>query len=108
MLAAPKTRSLKLSSKAADDCRRRMYCVKTISFHLQKNALPSIPGMPPSLLHPPKGDAFASRNAYALEIDFEEEPPMFRVTDSHYAATWLLDERAPKVVTPIGGNTDGT
>ena len=69
---------------------------------------PSIPGMPPSLLHPPKGDAFASRNAYALEIDFEEEPPMFRVTDSHYAATWLLDERAPKVVPPIGGNTDGT
>lgn len=51
---------------------------------------------------------FASRNAYALEIDFEEEPPMFRVTDSHYAATWLLDERAPKVVPPIGGNTDGT
>ncbi len=71
-------------------------------------SLPSIPGMPPSLLHPPKGDAFASRNAYALEIDFEEEPPMFRVTDSHYAATWLLDERAPKVVPPIGGNTDGT
>lgn len=55
-----------------------------------------------------EGDAFASRNAYALEIDFEEEPPMFRVTDSHYAATWLLDERAPKVVPPIGGNTDGT
>lgn len=78
------------------------------AFSRGKESLPSIPGMPPSLLHPPKGDAFASRNAYALEIDFEEEPPMFRVTDSHYAATWLLDERAPKVVTPIGGNTDGT
>ena len=78
------------------------------AFSRGKESLPSIPGMPPSLLHPPKGDAFASRNAYALEIDFEEEPPMFRVTDSHYAATWLLDERAPKVVPPIGGNTDGT
>ena len=73
-----------------------------------KDALYTIPGMPPTLNDPPKGDAFASRNAYALEIDFEEEPPMFRVTDSHYAATWLLDERAPKVVPPIGGNTDGT
>lgn len=72
------------------------------AFSRGKESLPSIPGMPPSLLHPPKGDAFASRNAYALEIDFEEEPPMFRVTDSHYAATWLLDERAPKVVPPIG------
>ena len=78
------------------------------AFSRGKESLPSIPGMPPSLLHPPKGDAFASRNAYALEIDFEEEPPMFRVTDSHYAATWLLDESAPKVVPPIGGNTDGT
>ena len=78
------------------------------AFSRGKESLPSIPGMPPSLLHPPKGDAFASRNAYALEIDFEEEPPMFRITDSHYAATWLLDERAPKVEPPIGGNTDGT
>ena len=83
-------------------------CVPYRRFRGVKESLPSIPGMPPSLLHPPKGDAFASRNAYALEIDFEEEPPMFRVTDSHYAATWLLDERAPKVVPPIGGNTDGT
>ena len=70
------------------------------AFSRGKESLPSIPGMPPSLLHPPKGDAFASRNAYALEIDFEEEPPMFRVTDSHYAATWLLDPRAPKVEMP--------
>ena len=70
------------------------------AFSRGKESLPSIPGMPPSLLHPPKGDAFASRNAYALEIDFEEEPPMFRVTDSHYAATWLLDERAPEIKPP--------
>lgn len=77
------------------------------SFSRGKESLPVIPGMPPSLLHPPKGDAFASRNDYALEIDFEEEPPMFRITDSHYAATWLLDERAPKVAPPIGGSGNG-
>ena len=63
------------------------------SFSRGKESLPVIPGMPPSLLHPPKGDAFASRNAYALEIDFEEEPPMFRVTDSHYAATIAYDRK---------------
>ena len=62
-----------------------------------KEWLPTIPGMPPSLLHPPKGDAFACRNKYALQIDYEEEPPMFKVSDTHYAATWLLDERAPKI-----------
>lgn len=62
-----------------------------------KDRLYTLPGMPPSLIHPPRGDAFACRNAYALAIDYEEEPPMFRVTDSHYAATWLLDERAADV-----------
>lgn len=59
-----------------------------------------IPGMPPTLTDPPRGDAFACRNEYALQIDYEEEPPMFRVTDTHYAATWLLDERAPRVTLP--------
>lgn len=39
---------------------------------------------------------FACRNPYALAIDYEKQPPMFRVTDTHYAATWLLDERAAK------------
>lgn len=67
----------------------------------------TIPGMPPSLVHPPRGDAFACRNEYALAIDYEEAPPMFRVSDTHYAATWLLDERAPKVTPPIGGNANG-
>lgn len=62
-----------------------------------KDSLPQLPGMPPSLIDPPKGDAFACRNEYALAIDYEEEPPMFRVSDTHYAATWLLDERAPKI-----------
>lgn len=70
-----------------------------------KKTLSTIPGMPPSLLHPPKGDAFASRNPYALQIDYEEEPPMFRITDTHYAATWLLDPRAPKITPPIGGRS---
>ena len=57
-------------------------------------------GMPPSLIDPPPGDAFAERNEYALAIDYEKMPPMFRVSDTHYAATWLLDERAPKVLPP--------
>ena len=66
------------------------------------DALYTIPGMPPTLIDPPKGDAFASRNEYALAIDYEKEPPFFRVTDTHYAATWLLDPRAPRITPPIG------
>ena len=67
----------------------------------------TIPGMPPTLLHPPKGDAFACRNEYALAIDYQEAPPMFRISDTHYAATWLLDKRAPKIAPPIGGGFHG-
>ena len=48
--------------------------------------------MPPTLIDPPEGDAFACRNEYALNIDYEEMPPMFKITDTHYAATWLLDQ----------------
>lgn len=70
-----------------------------------RERLYSIPGMPPVLLDPPKGDAFACRNEYALGIDYEKQPPMFPVTDTHFAATWLLDERAKhlgiKAWTPI-------
>lgn len=58
--------------------------------------LPSIPGMPPALIGLPPGDPFAPRNARAMAIDFEEDPPMFSVTPTHSAATWLLDPRAPK------------
>ncbi|EHJ52578.1 di-tripeptide transporter ATP-binding protein [Streptococcus macacae NCTC 11558] len=47
-----------------------------------------------------EGDAFAPRNMFALDIDFEEAPPLFQVSQTHYAATWLLDSRAPKVVPP--------
>ena len=66
--------------------------------------LKTIPGMPPSLIDPPKGDAFAYRNEFAMEIDYQEQPPMFRITDTHFAATWLLDPRAPKITRPMGGN----
>ena len=64
------------------------------------NKLESIPGTPPNMIYPPKGDAFAARNKYAMEIDFEEQPPMFKVSDTHYAATWLLHPDAPKVEMP--------
>lgn len=64
----------------------------------------TIPGMPPSMTALPKGDAFACRNEYALEIDYEQPPPMFRISDTHFAATWLLDERAPEIAPPIGGS----
>lgn len=65
-----------------------------------KEKLEAIPGTPPNMIFPPKGDAFAARNKYAMEIDFEEEPPMFQVSDTHYAATWLLHPNAPKVEPP--------
>ncbi len=61
-----------------------------------KARLSAIPGTPPNMLYPPKGDAFADRNKYAMEIDFEEQPPMFKISESHYAATWLLHDNAPK------------
>lgn len=66
----------------------------------EAGSLESIPGSPPDLLYPPQGDAFAPRNPYALDIDYKEAPPFFKVSDSHYAATWLLDERAPKITPP--------
>ena len=65
-----------------------------------KERLEAIPGTPPNMIYPPVGDAFAERNKYALEIDFEQQPPMFKVSDTHYAATWLLHPDAPKVEMP--------
>ena len=62
--------------------------------------LEAIPGTPPNMIYPPVGDAFADRNKYALEIDYELQPPMFRISDTHSAATWLLHESAPKVAPP--------
>ncbi|HPF87326.1 MAG TPA: ABC transporter ATP-binding protein [Candidatus Limiplasma sp.] len=60
----------------------------------------AIPGSPPNLMHEKEGDAFAPRNIYALNIDERAMPPMFKITDTHYAATWLLHEKAPKVDMP--------
>ena len=65
-----------------------------------KEKLEAIPGTPPNLIYPPIGDAFAERNKYALEIDYEQEPPLFKISDTHYAATWLLHPNAPKVEMP--------
>ena len=62
--------------------------------------LDAIPGTPPNMIYPPVGDAFAARNKYAMEIDFEQEPPKFHVSDTHWAATWLLHPDAPKVEMP--------
>ena len=64
------------------------------------DTLYAIPGSPPDLLDPPVGDAFALRSDVALEIDRVKEPPMFEVSPTHFAATWLLDSRAPKVPVP--------
>ena len=75
------------------------------------NALPSrmrrgeklraIPGMPPDMTALPPGDAFAGRNKYALQIDYEQMPPMFTISPTHCAATWLLDPRAPNIPCPV-------
>lgn len=60
-------------------------------------SLYTIPGSPPNLINLPKGDSFAPRNEYALEVDSLYEPPMFQISETHFAATWLLDPRAPKI-----------
>jgi oligopeptide transport system ATP-binding protein len=65
-----------------------------------KEKLEAIPGTPPNMIYPPVGDAFADRNKYALEIDFEMQPPMFRISPTHEAATWLLHPQAPKIGMP--------
>ena len=64
-----------------------------------KEKLDAIPGTPPNMIYPPKGDAFAARNRYAMKIDFEQEPPYFRLSDTHLAATWLLHPKAAEMHT---------
>jgi oligopeptide/dipeptide ABC transporter ATP-binding protein len=66
----------------------------------EMKTLSAIPGSPPRLINLPPGDPFAPRNPYALELDALREPPLFPVSKTHYAATWLLDPRAPKVAAP--------
>lgn len=58
--------------------------------------LETIPGSPPNLLMPPKGDAFAERNSHALKVDYLYQPPLFEVSKTHYAATWLMHKKASK------------
>ena len=70
------------------------------SLDAEEEKLYAIPGTPPDLLYPPKGDAFALRSEYALKIDLEESPPFFKVSDTHSAATWLLHPDAPQVEPP--------
>lgn len=67
---------------------------------LSSTKLEAIPGTPPDLLDPPKGDPFVARNPYAMKIDAEQRPPFFKVSETHYAATWLLHPDAPKVTPP--------
>ena len=66
----------------------------------KEDKLYTIPGSPPNLLHQVQGDSFAPRNIYAMNIDYKKDPPMFKVSDTHYAATWLLHENAPKIEMP--------
>ncbi|MGD6817636.1 ABC transporter ATP-binding protein [Metabacillus sp. 84] len=70
------------------------------SLDATEEELYSIPGTPPNLLNPPAGDAFALRSEYAMQIDMEKEPPFFKVSNTHYAATWLLHPDAPAVEPP--------
>ncbi len=64
------------------------------------DALEAIPGSPPNMLDPPAYDAFAPRNRYAMKIDYEAEPPMYKISETHSAATWLLHPGAPAVSPP--------
>ena len=67
----------------------------------QRNTkLYSITGTPPSLYNAIVGDPFAPRNPYCLKIDTLMDSPMFQVSETHFAKTWMLDPRAPKVEKP--------
>lgn len=62
--------------------------------------LPTLSGIPPVLINPPCGDAFAERNPYALNIDFIKHPPFYKLNSTHQVASWLYDEKAPKNIMP--------
>ena len=68
----------------------------------------AIPGTPPDMINPPKGDPFANRNEYAMKIDYLHEPPQFKISETHYASTWLLHEKAPKINRDRKINTAGS
>ena len=65
-----------------------------------REKLEAIPGTPPNMIYPPAGDAFADRNKYAMQIDYEQQPPLFAISRTHKAATWLLHPDAPAVEVP--------
>lgn len=65
-----------------------------------KGKLDAIPGTPPNMLLPPKGDAFAARNSYALALDYKQEPPFFDVSETHKVKSWLAHKDAPNVKAP--------
>jgi len=65
-----------------------------------KEKLEAIPGTPPNMIYPPIGDAFADRNKYAMKIDYEKQPPLFQISKTHSAATWLLHPDAPHLDPP--------
>ena len=88
-------------NKAPCDLFRPVHKIHSVIEIVRNNDLYNIPGTPPDLMNPPKGDAFALRSDYAMKLDYLAEPPMFKVSDSHYAATWLLHPLAPKVEVPI-------
>ena len=67
---------------------------------VQGDSLYTIPGTPPNLLHPVPGDAFALRNQFALKIDYEMEPPVFKLSDTHYVSSWLEHPSAPSINMP--------
>lgn len=70
------------------------------AFQSKNHKLYAIPGAPPQMINPPQGDAFAARSEWSMKIDFEKQPPLFKINETHYAATWLLHPNAPKVKRP--------
>lgn len=74
--------------------------ISSIPDTASEEELVAIPGTPPNMLTPPKGDAFAPRNKYAMKIDFEKKPPFFPLSPTHQAATWLLHPSAPETKVP--------
>lgn len=65
-----------------------------------KEKLEAIPGTPPDMIYPPVGDAFAARNKYAMAIDYKYQPPFFKITETHYVASWLEYKGAPTIEPP--------
>ncbi len=65
-----------------------------------KEKLYSIRESVPKDIETIKGDAFALRSDYALEIDFESKPNRFDSSETHFVYSWLYDKRAPKFKPP--------